>query len=146
MCSVVFGASEVIRHDREPSFMSEVFKAFNRLIGQQSRATLAYRPQANGMTERIVGTITRAIKMYVQDKEQRDWDEYAERLVFALNIAFDRTRQETPYGWDPRTTLETVIPRCDPGISASNPKAWRNKIQREYTSLVQRPTSSCELR
>jgi hypothetical protein len=132
-----FGANEVIRHDREPSFMSEVFKAFNRLIGQQSRATLAYRPQANGVTERMVGTITRAIKMYVEDNEQRDWDEYAERLVFALNTALDRTRQETPHylihGSDPRTTLETMIPRCDPEISSNNPKACRNKVQREYT-------------
>ncbi|KAJ0390640.1 hypothetical protein P43SY_011960 [Pythium insidiosum] len=58
-----FGASEVIRHDREAAFMSEVFKAFNRLIGQRSKATLAYRPQANGMTERMVQTIMRAVKL-----------------------------------------------------------------------------------
>lgn len=29
-----FGASEIIRPDREPGFMSEVFRAFGRLIGQ----------------------------------------------------------------------------------------------------------------
>jgi hypothetical protein len=28
-----FGASEVIRHDREPGFMADFFKAFNRIIG-----------------------------------------------------------------------------------------------------------------
>ncbi|CAI5706525.1 unnamed protein product [Peronospora effusa] len=36
-----FGASEAIRHDREPSFMSDFFRAFNRMIGQKQRATMA---------------------------------------------------------------------------------------------------------
>lgn len=37
-----FGASEVLRHDREASFMSDFFKEFNLLMGQRSRATLAF--------------------------------------------------------------------------------------------------------
>ncbi|KAE9007871.1 hypothetical protein PR001_g16859 [Phytophthora rubi] len=63
-----FGASEAIRHDREPGFMSDFFRAFNQLMGQRQRVTLAYRPQANGAAERMVQTITRAIKMYVEDE------------------------------------------------------------------------------
>ncbi|KAE8973819.1 hypothetical protein PR002_g26084 [Phytophthora rubi] len=49
-----FGASEAIRHDREPGFMSDFFKAFSKLMGQRQQATLAYRPQANGAAERMV--------------------------------------------------------------------------------------------
>ncbi|OWZ10245.1 reverse transcriptase, partial [Phytophthora megakarya] len=82
-----FGASEAIRHHREPGFMSDFFRAINRLMGQRQRATLAYRPQANGAAERMVQTITRTIKMYIADVEQRDWDEYAERLTYTLNTA-----------------------------------------------------------
>ncbi|OWY98118.1 reverse transcriptase, partial [Phytophthora megakarya] len=70
-----FGASEVIRHDREPGFMSDFFKLFNKILGQRQRATTAYRPQANGSAERMVQTTTRALKMYVEDLDQRDWDE-----------------------------------------------------------------------
>jgi transposase InsO family protein len=92
-----FGASRIIRHDREPAFMSEVMKAFNRMIGARSKATLAYRPQSNGMTERMVQSIVHAIKLYVADPDQRDWDEYAERLVFAINSSYDRVRKETPH-------------------------------------------------
>ncbi|OWY94044.1 reverse transcriptase, partial [Phytophthora megakarya] len=110
-----FGASEAIRHDREPGFMSDFFKAFNafnKLMDQRQRATLAYRPQANGTAERMVQTITRAIKMYIADIDQRDWDQYAERLTYALNTAHDRTMNETPFflvhGWDPRSTLEAT--------------------------------------
>ncbi|GMF46596.1 unnamed protein product [Phytophthora fragariaefolia] len=92
-----FGASEVIRHDREPGFMSDFFRAFKRIVGQKQRATTAYRPQANGSAERMVQTPTRASKMYVSYVNQQDWDEYAERLTFALNTAQDRTRGDTPF-------------------------------------------------
>ncbi|OWZ11320.1 reverse transcriptase [Phytophthora megakarya] len=92
-----FGASEVIRHDREPGLMSDFFKSFNKILGQRQRATMAYRRQANGSADRMVQTTTRALKMYVQDLDQRDWEEYAERLTFAINSARDRIRGETPF-------------------------------------------------
>ena len=56
---------------------------------------MAYKPQANGTAERMVQTLTRALTMYVTDVNQRDWDEYAERLTFAINlltIVFGTTR------------------------------------------------------
>ncbi|OWZ11001.1 reverse transcriptase [Phytophthora megakarya] len=79
-----FGASETIRHDREPGFMSEFFKAFNKLIGQRQRD--------NARRSRPV------LKQTGQHNacDQRDWDQYAERLTYALNTAHDRTRDETP--------------------------------------------------
>ena len=42
-----FGASEAIRRDREPGFMSDFFQTFNHMVGQRQQATTAYRPQAN---------------------------------------------------------------------------------------------------
>ena len=36
-----FGASEAIRHDREPGFMSDFFRAFNRMVGQRQQETMA---------------------------------------------------------------------------------------------------------
>ena len=43
--------------------------------------------------------------MYVKDTDQKDWDEYAERLTFAINTAQYRVRGDTPFymihGWDP---------------------------------------------
>ncbi|POM64370.1 Reverse transcriptase [Phytophthora palmivora] len=134
-----FGASEAIRHDREPGFMSDFFRAFNKILGQRQRATIAYRPQANGSAERMVQTTTRAIKMYVQDLDQRDWDGYAERITFAINTAHDRIRGETPFyvvhGWDPRSTLETVIPVGSTRRHDRDPRRWRYRIQRYYQQV-----------
>ena len=131
-----FGASEAIRHDREPGFMSNFFRAFSQIVGQKQRATMAYRPQANGTAERIVQTLTRALKMYVADVDQRDWDEYAERITFAINTAQGRIRGDTPFylihGWDPRSTLEATLSVGKTRTRDRDPKRWRYKIQRQY--------------
>ncbi|POM59229.1 reverse transcriptase [Phytophthora palmivora] len=116
--------------------MSDFFRSFNKIVGQRQRATMAYRPQANGTTERMVGTLTRAVKMYVEDIDQRDWDEYAERLTFTLNTAQDRVRGDTPFyllhGWDPRSTLEEMIPLGSTRRRDREPRRWRYRIQKQY--------------
>ncbi|POM63684.1 LOW QUALITY PROTEIN: Reverse transcriptase [Phytophthora palmivora] len=131
-----FGASEAIRHDQEPCFMSDFFRSFNKIMGQRLRATTVYHPQANGTTERMVGTLTRAGKMYVKDVDQRDWDDYAERLTFALNTAQDRIRGDTPFyplhGWDPRSTLEAMVPLGSTRRRDREPRRWRYRIQKQY--------------
>ncbi|OWY96467.1 hypothetical protein PHMEG_00033258 [Phytophthora megakarya] len=38
-----------------------------------------------------------SVKVYVEDLLQQDWDEIAERLVFAINNSHDMTMKETPY-------------------------------------------------
>ncbi|GMF62154.1 unnamed protein product [Phytophthora fragariaefolia] len=67
-----FGAPTMIRHDRDPSFMSETFKASAELIQARSRATLSYRPQANGQQERSVKSIVQTVNVYVEDPLQQD--------------------------------------------------------------------------
>ncbi|KAG3150075.1 hypothetical protein PC128_g23298 [Phytophthora cactorum] len=93
-----FGASEMIRHDREPGFIDD--------------------------------------KVYVQDRDQKDWDEYSERLTFAINTAQDRIRGDTPFylvhGWDPRSTLEASIPVGSTKRRDRDPRRWRYQIQRHY--------------
>ncbi|OWZ09139.1 reverse transcriptase [Phytophthora megakarya] len=89
-----------------------VFRRFDP--GTTSTCYYDLSTQANGSTERMVQTTTRALKIYVHNLNQRDWDEYAERLTFAINTARDRIRGETPFymihGWDPRSPLEALIP------------------------------------
>ena len=116
--------------------MSELIRVFNRMVGQRQRATMAYRPQANGTAERMVQTLTRSIKMYVSDVGQQDWDEYAERLTFALNTAQDRVRKETPFylvhGWDAKTTLKATLPVVNTRTKGSGARRWRYHIQSHY--------------
>jgi hypothetical protein len=62
-----FGGPSLIRHDRDPRFMSEVSQTFAEMMGSKSRATLIYRPQANGQQERSVKTMIQTVRVYVKD-------------------------------------------------------------------------------
>ena len=91
-----FGASEAIRHDSEPGFMSDFFRAFYWIARQKQRATMAYRPHANGTAERMVQMLTRSIKIYVMDENQKVWDE-SDRLMRStpLMIEFEEIHRTT---------------------------------------------------
>jgi ribonuclease HI len=131
-----FGAQEMIRHDRDPKFMASVFKAFNRMLGQKQRATLAYRPQANGKQERNVQTVIRCLRCYIEDADQRDWDEYMHSLEFALNTSFSFVLKQTSFylthGWHPRTKLDAMVPPIDGSRKEVEAHKWRLSVCREH--------------
>jgi hypothetical protein len=84
----------------------------------------------------MVQDITRAIKMYVEDERQTDWDDYAERLAFALNTRFNRARGDTAFylvhGWDPKSTVESMLPFARRTEKCSEAEKWRMKIRRAH--------------
>lgn len=135
-----FGAQEMIRHDRDPRFMSSVFKRFNRMMNQKQRPTLAYRPQANGKQERSIQTVVRAIKCYMTDPEQKDWDEYVNQLELALNTSVNLQQRQTSYylvhGWNPRTQLEAAIPPKDGTVKERNALEWRENVVKEHEKAL----------
>ncbi|OWY94312.1 hypothetical protein PHMEG_00035993 [Phytophthora megakarya] len=116
----------MIRHDRDPRLMGRVFKHFREMLGSRQRATLAYRPQANGQQERSVQTVVRSVKAYVQTVDQSDWDELAEKLMWALNTSFDFTRLDTPFylvhGWDAQA-------RVRPGLTKKLAHLWHGPFR-----------------
>ena len=117
--------------------MSEVFTHFTRMMGSRQHATLAYGPQANGQQERSVQTVMRTVKAYVEEPGQKDWEDLAGRLTFALNTAVDTTRKETPFflmhGWDAKTILAAILmEKPARGVNKLAAYAWRVKNQRQY--------------
>ncbi|OWY96338.1 hypothetical protein PHMEG_00033418 [Phytophthora megakarya] len=38
-----------------------------------------------------------SVRVYAEDQLQQDWDEIAEKLIFAINNSMDTTRKETPF-------------------------------------------------
>ncbi|KAE8970843.1 hypothetical protein PR003_g17729 [Phytophthora rubi] len=129
-----FGAHSLIRHDRDPRFMSEVFQAFAEMMQSRSRATLSYRPQVNGQQERSVKTVMQSVRVYAEDPLQRD--EIAEKLIFAINDSQDGTRKETPFylvhGWDAQSTLKAMSSSLKRGSGRQpNALAWRREVNRQ---------------
>ena len=74
--------------------------------------------------------------MYVTDTDQKDWDEYAETLTFAINTAQDRVRGDTPFylihGGDPRSTLEATLPLESTKRRDQDPRTSRDYMQIHY--------------
>ncbi|DAZ97555.1 TPA: hypothetical protein N0F65_005527 [Lagenidium giganteum] len=124
--------------------MSSVFRRFNRMLNQKPRPTLAYRPQANGKPERSVQTVVKAIKCYVTDAKQQDWDEYVQQLEFALNTSVSLQYKQISFylvhGWDARTQMEAMIPPKDGSLAEQEALKWRQKItsqRRSYGKLME---------
>ncbi|KAH9067278.1 hypothetical protein Ae201684P_021439 [Aphanomyces euteiches] len=109
------------------------------MLGQSHSPTFAYRPQANGTAERGIQTITRMVKLYIQDPHQRDWDDVAERMVFALNTSVSATRKETPFflmhGWDPYTTMMASLPSMKTDANLDSYE-WRLQLYHQHANCM----------
>ncbi|OWZ23827.1 reverse transcriptase [Phytophthora megakarya] len=88
-----FGAPSLIRHDRDPRFVSKAFQAFAEMMQSRYRATLSYRPQQIDTKKGL-------------SKQRCNQSKYTPkiRFIFAINTSMDTTRKETPFylihGWD----------------------------------------------
>ncbi|GMF54779.1 unnamed protein product [Phytophthora fragariaefolia] len=137
-----FGAPSLIRHDRDPRFMSEVFQAFAELMQSRSRTTLSYRPQANGQQERSVKTMIQTVRAYVEAPLQADWDDIAEKMVHAINNARDTTRRETPcylvHDWEAQSALKSMTStiKKNPANSADAAQ-WCQEANRQREITLQ---------
>ena len=100
------------------------------MLGQQQLPTLSYNPQANGATERMIGTIFLAVKKYSKIAGNQDWDDMAERLAWAINTSMEPIRKDTPFylvhGWDAQTTPQSSLPTLK---TSEEREAWRWRLQ-----------------
>ncbi|OWY98230.1 hypothetical protein PHMEG_00031052 [Phytophthora megakarya] len=147
-----FGALSLIRHDRDPRFMSEVFQAFAEMMQSSLRATLSYRPQANGQQGISVKMVMQSVTVYAEDPLQQDWDEIAEHLVFAINNSMDTTRKETHFylvhGWDASSTMKAMTtslrhgtPNSPRPLRGDEKSTDKRKLRGEWTKITKSETS-----
>ncbi|OWZ13202.1 LOW QUALITY PROTEIN: reverse transcriptase [Phytophthora megakarya] len=84
-----FGASEMMRYDREPGFMYDYFRS-------ERRWRIGLKPTGIGTNDTYSGQGTQDVRARSRSE---DWHEYAERLTFAINTVHDRIRGDTPIIW-----------------------------------------------
>ncbi|OWZ15550.1 hypothetical protein PHMEG_00010781 [Phytophthora megakarya] len=133
--------------------MSKVFARFRDLLKSKHCATLGYRPQANGQQECSVQNVKRSVRANVAEVDRNDWDEHAERLMFALNTSFDAARLDTPFylvhGWDAQGTISAMLGPKPSTVQERTALEWRRKMQRDYSSCMHRrlakESEACEI-
>ncbi|KAE8896622.1 hypothetical protein PF003_g19493 [Phytophthora fragariae] len=84
-----------------------------------------------------VQTVIRSVRAYIAEADQSDWDDHAERLMFALNTSFDATRLETPFylvhGWDAQGTVSAMLGPRPSSVQEKTAYEWLRKFQRDYS-------------
>ena len=68
----------------------------NQLLGVGTHYTTPYHPQANGIVERVNGTLGKIIHRLVEHTG-KDWDVLVPTAVFAYNISFHQTIEYSPF-------------------------------------------------
>ena len=76
--------------------VNEINNNLFALAGVEHRVSSAYRPQTNGLDERMNQTITKAIMKYVKS-EIEDWDEHIDVVLFSYRTSIHASTKYTPF-------------------------------------------------
>ena len=78
------GAPQTLITDNGSAFISNVFKSMCKMYKIEQRFSSVFRPQTQGITERMNQTILSSLRTLVNQK-QSDWDLHLQPLTFAIN-------------------------------------------------------------
>ncbi|KAG1444278.1 hypothetical protein G6F56_010365 [Rhizopus delemar] len=94
---VPHGVPNYIHTDRGSNFVSYFTKFFLQQVGCRSICTTAYRPQANGLCERLNQSLCRTIAKLARDKEERhEWDRYVNQALLVLRTLVNASTGHSP--------------------------------------------------
>ncbi|EYC39508.1 hypothetical protein Y032_0653g1175 [Ancylostoma ceylanicum] len=103
---------KAIHSDQGPEFINSVLSEICDIVGIEQSVTKGYNPRENGITERVIGTLTRMLKK--QTTVPAEWDVRLPMAVFAYNSSPHEATGESPFyilhAFDPGYPSK-VVPR-----------------------------------
>ncbi|KAI5738984.1 hypothetical protein M8J77_013467 [Diaphorina citri] len=111
----LFGIPLNIQTDRGSHFTSQVVTQLLKGLNISHGLSPAYRPQAQGITERFNSTICDMLSHFVDDNGKK-WDKYVNWVCHAYNSTRHASTNESPFyllhGYEPRSTVDlTLLPK-----------------------------------
>ena len=92
-----YGAPKTLRSDRGTQFTAHLVQQLLALCGAASRLTLSYRPQANGIVERVNAEVMRHLRAIVFDgRVESNWSLYLPIVQRILNSTVSSATGTTP--------------------------------------------------
>ena len=70
--------------DRGPQFAAELTKELNRMLGIETRLSMAFHPQTDRQMEQMNQELEQYLRLFVEHR-QRDWPEWLASAEFAIN-------------------------------------------------------------
>jgi len=99
------GLPEIVISDRGLQFAAELTKELNKMLGMETKLSMAYHPQTDSQTERTNQELEQYLRMYVNHR-QNNWSEWLAMAEFAFNNKVHTATKMLPfkvnYGREPR--------------------------------------------
>ncbi|KAG0873910.1 hypothetical protein G6F35_009332 [Rhizopus arrhizus] len=112
------GIPSYLLTDRGTSFKAEYIDYILKKLECRHLITCAYRPQSNGMVERMNQTLVQTIsKLKNDDRTPKYWNSYINAALFSIRTMINDSTRFTPamllYGYELRTPANWPAPRYD---------------------------------
>ena len=99
------GLLESIISDRGPQFVAGLMRELNRILGIESKLSMAFHPQTNGQTERMNQELEQYLRMFINHRQEQ-WPKWLGTAEFVYNNKVHSSTQMIPfkanYRQDPR--------------------------------------------
>ena len=131
-----FGTPRVIVADNGPQLDCELMRSFARRHGIALRFVAPYHQQANGLAERTIQSIKRALRALValDTKRTGDWTQYVHEAVWSFVTATSSSRGVSPfelvYGQPPILSVNRL---AAPVLSKSAPDVTSQAVDQPKT-------------
>jgi len=117
------GVPETVLTDQGQNFLSKLMECLYKQCGVKAIRTSAYRPQCDGMVERVNRTLADTIACYVKDEPNR-WTEFLDVAAFAYNTAVHSSTGYSPfylmYGREAREPSDLMPPARNRNLTDIN--------------------------
>jgi len=129
--------------------VNELNSTMFSMLGARLRNTTAYHPAANGQVERFNKPIADFIAIFCNDKEQKDWSDYLEATVHALNTSVSTTTGYSPYfllhGREANRVIDFRLPKF-PKLKSQSYQKYSIAIQQKllHAHLVAKTRTNCK--
>jgi transposase InsO family protein len=82
--------------DRDPTFTSHFWRAFQRSMGTRLRMSTSYHPQTDGQSERTIQTLEDMLRACVLE-DGGNWSKHLHLIEFSYNNSYHASIGMTPY-------------------------------------------------
>ncbi len=134
-----WGLPKEIISDRDPKFISALWKEIFRLLGVKLHMTTAYHPQADGQAERTNQTVEVAIRYHTYSNPDVPWIDILTALQHQMNnslaVTIGRSPNELTLGFKPRSITDLVTGN-ESAVTSIALDVLRDNYQEEARVLI----------
>ena len=136
-----FGPPDRVVSDRGQQFIGSLAKALYHELGIEKKSTTSYHPQADGITERFVGSVKEIIRrnLVTSQADAIDWDDYLALAGFALR---SMERADRPSAAEVIFGQPLSTPFSPPPLSYEGSQERRERIWTKVREQVLRRTEA----